>query len=318
MGDSGRGAAAGALDRLTDRAPAWVDPLADLAPGARTWRHGTGTLDCTTGHLIGIVNATPDSFTDQGRHFGTAASVAHGIALAEQGASVIEVGGESLRFAPQTAIAEEIARVVPVIRELVDALDRPVAIDTFKPAVAEAAIAAGAAILNDPTGLRDPAMLRMAAACEVGVVMTHFFGTPKVRPRAFPDVDVCAVAIDWAREALGSAHAAGIAPERIVVDPGVGLGTSPAQDLELLHRLDELRVLARPIFVPISNKKVLGAVTGRVATERRAPTAAGVAWCRLRGASIFRVHDVAFMRDVLTMTEALIAGAPARWHDVIK
>jgi dihydropteroate synthase len=303
---------------LSDRAPARVDPLADLAPAARTWRHGTGALDCTTGHLIGIVNATPDSFFDEGRHFGTAASVAHGIALAEQGASVIEVGGESLRFSQPTAVAEEIARVVPVIRELVDAVDRPVAVDTFKSAVAEAAIAAGAAILNDPTGLRDPAMLRVAAASEVGVVMTHFFGEPKVRPRSFPEVDVCEAVIAWAREALATAHAAGIAPERIVIDPGVGLGKSPPQDLELLHRLDELRVLARPIFVPISNKKVLGAVTGRVATERLAPTAAGVAWCRLRGASIFRVHDVAFMRDVLAMTEALIAGSPERWHEVIK
>jgi len=303
---------------LSDRSPAPADPLADLSPGARTWRFGARTLDCSTGHLIGIVNATPDSFSDEGRHFGTAASIAHGVALAEQGASVVEVGGESLRFAEPTEVAEEIARVVPVIRGLVEAIDGPVAVDTFKPAVAEAAIAAGAVILNDPTGLRDPAMLRVVADSGVGVVMTHFFGMPKVRPRSFPEVDVCEAVIAWARAALATAHAAGIPPERIVVDPGVGLGKSPQQDLDLLHRLDELRVLGRPIFVPISNKKVLGAVTGRVASERLAPTAAGVAWCRLHGASIFRVHDVAFMRDVLAMTEALIAGAPACWHEVIK
>jgi len=303
---------------LSDPAALGGESLAPSAPGARLWRHRRGALQCATGHLVGIVNATPDSFTDQGRHFGTAASVAHGIALAEQGASVIEVGGESLRFSARTEVAEEIARVVPVIRELVGAIEQPVAVDTFKPAVAEAAIEAGASILNDPTGLRDPAMLRTAAASEVGVVMTHFFGTPKIRPRSFPDVDVPAAVIAWARATLSAARDAGIAPERIVIDPGVGLGKSPPQDLALLHRLDELCVLERPIFVPISNKKVLGAVTGRVATDRLAPTAAAVAWCRLRGASIFRVHDVAFMRDVLTMTEALIAGAPQRWHEVIK
>lgn len=294
------------------------DPLAELGPAARTWRHATGSLDCSRGHLVGIVNATPDSFTDEGRHFGTDASVAHGVALAGHGASIVEVGGESLRFSERTDVAEEIRRVVPVITELVQELDCPVAIDTFKPEVAVAAIAAGASILNDPTGLRDPAMLRVAAESRVGIVMTHFFGTPKIRPRSFPDVDVPAAVVGWATEAIAAATAAGIGFDRIVIDPGVGLGKSPPQDLDLLYRLDELTVLGRPIFVPISNKKVLGAVTGRVAADRLAPNAAGVTWCRLRGASIFRVHDVAFLRDVLTMTEALLAGAPAVWHEVIK
>ncbi len=289
-----------------------------LAPGARSWQHASGSLDCSRGHLIGIVNATPDSFSDEGRRFGTAGWVAHGRALAAQGASVIEVGGESLRFSAHTEVAEEIARVVPVIRELVDAVDQPIAVDTFKPAVAEAAIAAGASILNDPTGLRDPEMMRLAAGSQVGVVLTHFFGPPKVRPTRFPHVDVPRAVIEWAHLTLEATDAAGIARERIVVDPGVGLGKSPEQDLDLLHRLHELSVLARPIFVPISNKKVLGAVTGRVANDRLAPTAAGVVWCRLRGASMFRVHEVGFLRDVLAMVEALIAGAPEQWHEVIK
>ncbi len=294
------------------------DPLAELASAARMWRHAAGGLDCSRGHLIGIVNATPDSFSDEGRHFGTEASVAQGVALAGHGASVVEVGGESLRFSDHTDVAEEIRRVVPVITALVRELDCPVAIDTFKPEVAAAAIAAGASILNDPTGLRDPAMLAVAAGSPVGIVMTHFVGEPKVRPRSFPDVDVPTAVIDWATDALATAAAAGIDPERIVIDPGVGLGKSPPQDLDLLHRLDEFTVLGRPIFVPISNKKVLGAVTGRAVADRLAPNAAAVTWCRLRGASIFRVHDVAFLRDVLTMTEALLAGAPAIWHEVIK
>jgi dihydropteroate synthase len=289
-----------------------------LAPGARHWHHSTGSLDCSRGHVVGIVNATPDSFTDEGRHFGTAASVAHGLDLARQGASVIEVGGESLRFSARTEVSEEIARVVPVIRELVDAIRQPIAIDTFNPAVADAAIAAGASILNDPTGLRDPDMLRLAAASHVGIVLTHFFGDPKVRPMSFPHVDVPRAVIEWVQGTLERTDDAAIARARIVIDPGVGLGKSPEQDLDLLHRLHELRVLGRPIFVPISNKKVLGAVTGRLANERLAPNAAAVVWCRLRGASLFRAHDVGFLRDVLTMTEALISGAPERWHGVIK
>lgn len=299
-------------------APPVADPLAALPAAAIRWVHARGALDCRHGHLVGIVNATPDSFTDEGRHFGTDRSVEHGERLAAAGASVVEVGGESLRFSELTPVEEEIARVVPVVERLAAVLDVPVAVDTFKAPVARAAIAAGASILNDPTGLRDPAMLRVAAGGGVGVVITHFFGEPKVRPVSFPDVDVPREVVDWGRSALGVAAEAGIPAERIVIDPGVGLGKSPPQDLDLLHRLGEVAALGRPVFVPISNKKVLGAVTGREARDRLAPTAAGVAWCRLRGASLFRVHDVAFMRDVLTMTEAMLAGAPARWHEVLK
>lgn len=298
--------------------PAPADPLTGRPAAANTWRHAGGLLDCSRGHLVGIVNATPDSFTDEGRHFGTAASVAHGERLAAAGASVVEVGGESLRFSERTDPEVEAARVVPVIERLVRLVDVPVAVDTFKPPVAEAAIAAGASILNDPSGLRDPAMARVAAAGGVGVVLTHFFGIPKVRPRAFPDVDVPDAVADWGRDALATARAAGIPPERIVIDPGVGLGKSPGQDLQLLHRIDEVLALGRPVFVPISNKKVLGAVTGLAAADRLAPTAAGVTWCRLRGATLFRVHDVAFINAVLTMTEAMLRGEPRTWHDVVK
>jgi len=295
-----------------------ADPLAALPPATARWTHARGEIDCRRGHVIGIVNATPDSFTDEGRHFGTDASVAHGERLAAEGAAVVEVGGESLRFSAHTDPDEEIARVVPVITRLAARLDVPVAVDTFKPRVAEAAIAAGAAILNDPTGLRDPEMARVAARGGVGVVLTHFFGEPKVRPTAFPDLDVPAAVVSWGREALRAAEAAGIPAERVVVDPGVGLGKSPPQDLALLHRLAEVSALGRPVFVPISHKKVLGAVTGLEARDRTAPTAAGVVWCRLQGASLFRVHDVAFMRHVLTAAEAMLAGAPARWHEVVK
>lgn len=282
------------------------------------WRHSAGVVDCTRGRLVGIVNATPDSFTDEGAHYGVERAVAHGLRLARQGASVVEVGGESLRFSEHTPVDEEIDRVVPVIRALVAQLDVPVAIDTFKAPVAAAAIAAGAAILNDPTGLRDDAMRQVVADSPVGVVLTHFFGPPKVRPTSFPDVDVAATIIAWAHKAIADAHAAGIDAERIVVDPGVGLGKSPEQDLDLLHRLAELQVLGRPIFVPISNKKMIGAVTGALAKQRLAGTTAAMAWCRAQGATIFRVHNVRFLARALAMSDALADGVPARWYDVPK
>ena len=267
---------------------------------------------------MGIVNANPDSFSDNGVSAGVERAVAHGLRQARAGADVVEVGGESLRFAPPTAAEVEIARVVPVIERLVDALDVPVAVDTFKAPVAAAAIAAGAAIVNDPTGLRDPAMMAAVADSRAGVVVTHFFGEPKVRPAAFPDGDVVARIAEWLAGQLEAAEAAGIDRARVVLDPGLGLGTAPAQDLELLRRIDEVVALGRPALVPISAKKVLGALTGARASDRLAETTAALAWCRARGARVFRVHDVAFLRDALTVTEALCGADVESWHEVPK
>lgn len=289
-----------------------------MTPAAADWEHALGVMDCSRGRLVGVVNANPDSFSDGGANAGTERAVAHGIRLAAEGADVVEVGGESLRFSDHTPVAVEIDMVVPVIARLSERLDVPVAVDTFKPEVAEAAIAAGAAILNDPTGLRDEAMARLAAAGGVGVVLTHFFGPPKVRPERFPDVDVPSAVAAWARARMELAAAAGIPAGRIVIDPGVGLGKSPEQDLDLLHRIDEIVTLGRPVLVPISNKKVLGALTGRPAEERLAGTAAGMVWCRARGATLFRVHEVGFLRDALTVADALASGRAERWHDVLK
>ena len=163
-----------------------------------------------------------------------------------------------------------------------------------------------------------PSMRRVLAASEAGLVLTHFYGAPKLRPRVFPDVDVVSAVADWARATIADAGAAGIAPERIVVDPGVGLGKSPQQDLDLLRRIDEVVAVGRPVFVPISNKKVIGAVTGADAPDRLSGTAAGMVWARSRGATLFRVHEVGFLRQALEMADALADGEPARWHEVVK
>lgn len=278
------------------------------------WVHGTGSLDGARGHLVGIVNATPDSFTDRGAHWGTERSVAHGVRLARQGAGVVEVGGESLRAGPALAPEEEIARVVPVIARLRREIDVPIAIDTFKAPVAAAAVEAGASIVNDPTGLRDPDMLRAVAATGAGVVAAHYFGRPKVHSTGVPAGDLVEEIASWARGRLDVLEEAGIARERVAIDPGIGLGKTPPQDLDILHRLDELVALGSPIFMPISNKMVIGGVTGAMPRRRLAGTAATLVWCRSRGATLFRVHNVRFLSPVLTMAEALVTGGPETWH----
>lgn len=278
------------------------------------WTHGTGALDCARGHLIGILNATPDSFTDRGAHWGIERSVAHGVRLALQGASIVEVGGESLRAGTPLLPEQEIARVVPVIERLRREIDVPIAVDTFKAPVATAAVAAGASIVNDPTGLRDPEMLRAVAATGAGVVVAHYFGRPKVHSTGMPSGDLVTEIGAWARERLDTLAAAGIAPERVVIDPGIGLGKTPPQDLDLLRRLSELATVGRPIFVPISSKMVIGAVTGAPPKRRLSGTAATLVWCRQHGATLFRVHNVRFLRPVLAMAEALVTGAPDEWR----
>jgi dihydropteroate synthase len=278
------------------------------------WRCGTGSLDCDRGHLVGILNATPDSFTDRGAHWGVERAVAHGLRLARQGAGVVEVGGESLRAGPALSPDEEIARVVPVIERLRREIAVPIAIDTFKAPVVAAAMKAGATVVNDPTGLRDPDMLRAVAAGGAGVVVAHYFGRPKVHSTGMPTGDLVDEIAAWARERLTTLAAAGIDAERVAIDPGIGLGKTPAQDLDILHRLDELVALDRPLFMPISNKMVIGAVTGAMPKSRLAGTAATVAWCRSKGATLFRVHNVKFLRPVLEMAEAMESGYPTEWH----
>jgi dihydropteroate synthase len=255
--------------------------------------------------LMGIVNATPDSFSDGGDLPTLEARVAHAAALLEAGADLLDVGGESASgFRPAVDAAEEIERVVP----LIERLDAPVSIDTYKPEVAEAAIAAGAVLVNDVSGLRDPALADVCARTGAGLVITHTRVEPKgtlLDPARYEDVvdDV----LRFLRERTQVAVAHGVAAEQIVLDPGPDFAKTPAQTVAVLRATAELRALGRPLLWAVSNKDFVGAITGRGPRERLAGTLAAVAAGVDAGAGILRVHDVAAAADFLRV-RAVFAG----------
>ena len=266
---------------------------------------------------MGIVNVTPDSFSDGGAYLDPVAAVAHGRRLGLEGAEILDVGGESTRPGADDVTAEEESRrVLPVIAALagVDGpvgLEVAISIDTSKAAVATAAIAAGASIVNDVTALGDPEMAAVCAGSEVGLILMHMQGSPRTMQADPHYVDVVDDVRAFLAERIERALAAGVEEERIWVDPGIGFGKTPEHNLELLGRLGELRDLGRPIVLGTSRKSFLGALTGRGVGERLGGSiASGVLGARA-GADVLRVHDVAETRDALRVSSA-IAGAAWR------
>jgi dihydropteroate synthase len=259
---------------------------------------------------MGILNVTPDSFADGGRHPSTEAAIAHGLRLVGEGAAIIDVGGESTRpGATPVPEAEELRRVVPVIAGLRErAPEILISIDTRKPAVMQAAIAAGAELVNDVNALREPAAVRLLAERGVGVCLMHMRGEPRTMQQAPAYGAVVPEVIGFLRERMEACVAAGIAPERLVVDPGFGFGKTLAHNLELLADLPALAVLGRPLLVGLSRKGLLGALTGRPVAERLAGSIALATIAVLRGASIVRAHDVAATLDALRVAGALGAA----------
>jgi dihydropteroate synthase len=257
--------------------------------------------------LIGIVNASPDSFSDGGDHPTLEARFAHGAALLAAGADLVEVGGESARGdRPAVDAAAEIERVVPLIVRLTGELGATVAVDTYKPAVAEAAIAAGAVLINDVSGLRDPALAALCARTGAGLVIMHTRVEPKgtlLDPGRYEDVVVDVVG--FLRERMRIALDAGVAPEQLLVDPGPDFAKTPAQTVAVLRALEELRELGPPLLLAVSNKDFVGTVTGRGVRERLAGTLAAVSFGVDAGASALRVHDVAAAVDFLRMRAVL-------------
>jgi dihydropteroate synthase len=253
--------------------------------------------------LMGIVNATPDSFSDADDH---SDREAHAAALLEAGADLLDVGGETASgHRPAVAPEEEIERVVPLIERLAGR-GATVSVDTYKPEVAEAAVAAGAVLVNDVSGLRDPALAELCARTGAGLVIMHTRVEPKgtlLDPGRYDDV-VADVA-GFLRERMAVAIARGVDPEQILLDPGPDFAKTPAQTVAVLRRLDVLHELGRPLLLAVSNKDFVGALTRRPPRERLAGTLAAVAHGVEAGAHVLRVHDVAAVSDFLRVQAAL-------------
>lgn len=264
--------------------------------------------------LMGVVNATPDSFSDGGRFLGLEAAVAQAERLAGEGADLVDLGGESTRpGAAAVDAAEERRRVVPVIERLrARGFALPISIDTCKAEVARAALEAGADLVNDVTGLRDPALARVVADARAPVVLMHLRGTPATMAGLASYQDLLGEVAAELREALARAVAAGIPEERIILDPGIGFAKTTPQNLELLARVGELRALGRPLLVGPSRKRFIGELTGAPVEARLPGTLAAVTACVLAGVEWVRVHDVAAARQAALVAAALRrAGRPA-------
>ena len=275
------------------------------------WRFGNHDLDLThRGLIMGIVNVTPDSFSDGGRFNDPGRAVEHAFTLLAEGADILDIGGESTRpGAEPVDETEELRRVLPVIRAVRSQTKALVSIDTMKAAVARAALDAGADIINDVTGLRgDAAMPRVAAKSKAGLVVMHMTGTPQTM-QAQPQYDNVVTAVaDYFASRLRVLQNEGIEPERIVLDPGFGFGKTLEHNLTLVRELRQLAT-QRPLLVGVSRKSMIARVIHSESMEDRFwPTIALSAYAREHGARIVRVHDVKPNREALRMMEAILGG----------
>ncbi len=267
---------------------------------------GGRTLDFSRTALMGILNVTPDSFSDGGIFLSREAAVAHACAMVEEGADLIDVGGESTRPGAQAvSVQEELDRVIPVIEAVARAVPVPISIDTSKPEVMRAAIAAGAGLINDVRALRGSDVLETVVALEVPVCLMHMQGEPRSMQHNPVYTDVLGEVHDFLQDRIKVCVAAGIPRERIIVDPGFGFGKSVEHNLELLRRLGELRMLGVPILAGLSRKSMIGALLGLPVAQRLQASVALALIAVQNGATILRVHDVRATREAIRMFEAV-------------
>jgi dihydropteroate synthase len=269
---------------------------------------GKFQLDLSCPKVMGIVNVTPDSFSDGGRHLSHEAAIAHARRLIEEGADMLDIGGESTRpGAAAVGEQEELARVLPVIEGLRD-ITVPISIDTWKPAVMRAAIAAGASMVNDINALQAPEALAAVAASDAAVCLMHKQGNPENMQLAPQYADVMDEVMSFLRQRVQSAEAAGIARERIVIDPGFGFGKTLAHNLALLKNMRDFAALGMPLLAGLSRKSMLGAITGQDVDHRQTASVAAALIAVQRGAAIVRVHDVRETVDALKIWNSVNEG----------
>lgn len=273
----------------------------------RVWRCGRRDLELKRPLVMGVLNVTPDSFSDGGMYADELAALHRGRCIAEQGAAIIDIGGESTRpgSAP-VSVAEELARVVPVLEALAHGVDVSLSVDTRHPEVAAAAVSRGASIINDVSGFRDPAMVEVAASCDAGLIVMHMLGEPRtmqIEPRYH---DVVTEVRDYLAAQAELLQKAGVAGERIAVDPGLGFGKTTAHNLEILRRLDMIAALGYPVVIGASRKRFVGELTGvQVPAQRLSGSLCAACWSALHGADVLRVHDVSATLQSLAMLAAI-------------
>lgn len=260
--------------------------------------------------VMGVLNATPDSFSDGGELDGVRAQVQRGLELVAQGADVLDIGGQSaITGVPEIAIAEEIDRLVPVVAGVREGSDCIISVDTYRPEVAAAALEAGADIVNDVSGVLDGGLAEVAARHGAGFVVMHTRWRPKTREDArllYQDGGVVADVVGFLTERIAALQAAGVTAEQIIVDPGPDFAKTAAQTVDVLRALDQIVAFGRPVLLALSRKDFIGVITGRAPKERLAGTLAAIAaTTRLAPASILRVHDVRETRELLAVLDVL-------------
>lgn len=277
----------------------------------RLGRHALPIGDKT--YVMGILNVTPDSFSDGGTHMTVDQAVKHAWRLVEEGADIIDIGGESTRpGSASTPLTDEIERVVPVIEALGEDFPVPISVDTYKSEVAQAALAAGAHMINDISALSmDPHLGGIVAEAKVPIVLMHMKGRPRDMQDNPEYEQVVSEVAEYLRKAIHRAEEYGICRENVLIDPGIGFGKTCAHNLELLRRLEELRSLGCPILLGTSRKAFIGKTLGLPVEDRVEGTAATVALAVAAGVDIVRVHDVKYMARVARMSDAIVRGGKA-------
>lgn len=272
------------------------------------WKCGRWQFDLSNRVLVmGIINVTPDSFSDGGRFCSVHEAVSRGVRMVEEGADILDIGGESTRpGAEPVDLAAELSRVIPVVERLAALTTVPISVDTTKAEVARQAVDVGAAIINDISALTmDPAMMETALGCAAGVVLMHMKGEPRTMQKEPEYQDVVAEVRDYLSERMDAVQAAGLAAERIVLDPGIGFGKSFEHNLALFRRMGELATLPRPLLVGPSRKAFIGRILDLPPALRVEGTAAAVTASIMAGARVVRVHDVRSIARVVRVAEAL-------------
>lgn len=276
-------------------------------PSSSRFLCGKYQLDLSSPCIMGIVNVTPDSFSDGGRYDTVKKAVAHGLELVSEGAGILDIGGESTRpGAAPVSLEDELERVLPVIEQLSRTAGVPLSIDTYKPEVMRAAIAAGADIVNDVRALQEPGALEIVAASDAGVCLMHMQGRPQTMQIDPQYEDVVHEVNAFLAQRLAVAEAAGIVRERVVLDPGFGFGKKTEHNLQLLRQLDTTLALGRPLLIGLSRKSVLGQITGGDVDVRLHASLAASVISVMKGARIVRVHDVKATADALKVAAAIL------------